>query len=160
MGKILGLDLGTKTGWAVYQDGRIYSGAVDLRPRRGDSPGMRMLYLRSFLNTHLVPPDLVVYERPHLRGGHAAAVLSHLEGELLSWCATLNLTHHAVHSGTLKKFASGSGTASKEEMVRLASLAVEREVLSDDEADAIHLVRYALDMLPVETPDFAQKLCE
>jgi crossover junction endodeoxyribonuclease RuvC len=145
--KILALDLGTKTGWAIgNKDGTsFYHGVQDFSLKRGESPGMRYLRFDTWINDMLCQnsPDYVIYEMPHHRGGHATAVLGALVGILLKVCANLGVNHTQVHSSTLKKFATGSGRASKDDMVNQVLTSYKIMVTDDNEADAIHMWHYA-----------------
>ena len=163
---ILAHDLGTRTGWALSEGGRIESGVQDFTPRRGESAGMRYLHFnRWLLRVHREgfregqdrPCDLIVYEMPHLRGGAAATVLAGLQTRVEEFCATHGIEHAPVHSATLKKFTTGSGRGDKDAMKIAAK---ERGWLTrlfyipeDDEVDAICLLHYALaEIIPTPTP--------
>lgn len=150
--KILALDLGTKTGWAlgekIAERSFLYSGVQDFSLKRGESEGMRNLRFDRWLEAMFVEqsrPDLVVYEMPHHRGGAATAVLGGMVGILLAKCAEHHIEYTKVHSSTLKKYATGSGRASKEEMVKRAALKFDKPILDDNEADALHLWAYGND---------------
>ena len=123
--KILALDLGTKTGWAfgdMKNLDRIYSGMQDFSLKRGESPGMRLLNFDKWVYEMLAKhgPKMVAYEMPHQRGGHATQLLLGMLGVLHVACAKAGIEYSSVHSATLKKSATGSGRASKEEMIRVA----------------------------------------
>lgn len=143
---ILTLDVGTKTGWASLYQGHVESGVHEFSLGRGDSPGMRFLRFRSFLVDMLTmtKPDLVTYERAHMRGGFATDLLVGMTSRVQEECAVRNINCEAVHSGTLKKFATGSGRAQKDAMRRHASIRFDRNVESDDEADALCLLDLAM----------------
>lgn len=146
--KILALDLGTKTGWAISptQDkDRVYSGVQDFSLKRGESPGMRFLRFDRWLYMFIAEndPDIIVYEMPHHRGGAATAVLGGLVGILLKACAETNTEHTTIHSMTLKKYATGSGKASKEEMIKKASIYFNKQVQDNNEADALLIWAWA-----------------
>jgi len=138
---ILGIDGGSKCGWAVRSDDGTYaSGVWDLKPPRGSSPGMRYIYLRARLEEvrRAYPAlGLVAYEQAHQRGGaateYALGVVTHIQ----SWCAAHGLDHMKVHSATVKKVATGKGGASKAAMIEAA---IARwpgwTPATDDEADA------------------------
>jgi hypothetical protein len=160
---ILALDLGTNTGWALLDAGRIASGVQCFDVRRGESPGMRFLRLRRWLDEvapHGARPslrwpalDLIVYEAPHHRGGAPTMVGVGFATEVLAWCALHDVPHTAVHSGTLKKFATGKGNAGKGSVmkaVRMKGWADHvREELDDNHADALALLHYAqAELLP------------
>lgn len=146
--EILALDLATKTGWAVDP---LTGGVWDLTPERGSSPGMRFLRLRGLLNGIRIghPFGLVVYERPHYRGGHATEVLAGLVAVVQEWCAEQGIDHMAVPSGTLKKYATGNGRATKADMVAAAEARGWRPV-DDNHADALWLLEYARDTVGVD----------
>jgi len=172
--KILALDLGTKTGWC-YSDGEtIESGTQDFTPERGDSPGMRFLKFNRWLkgmsyddvrgvrgSNQTVDLDLIIYERPHQRGGAPTEIAYGFSTRVQEYAARHGIECEAVHSGTLKKHATGSGKANKIDMLVAAMdnypaqftnkeyEAVELAATKDtdpvmDKADAIWLLDYAL----------------
>jgi len=144
--RVLGLDLASKTGWALLEGSGILSGTWDCSPRRGDSTSMRLIYLRAQLRRIATEaPALVVYEAALAHGGpgsQAAAIAHEMAGVLKTWCHDEGLPFHAVHVSTLKKWATGRGNAKKPEMVAAAEAALGRKVGDDNEADAVHLARY------------------
>ena len=143
---ILSLDLATKTGWASNVHGRR-SGVVEFALKRGESPGMRFLRARAWLNEiwKLLGGqiDIIVYEQAHHRGGAATAVCVGLVTEVLAFAAARNIELMPVHTATLKKFATGSGRASKEDMVQAAKARGWNPV-DHNEADAQLLLEYAM----------------
>ena len=145
--KILALDLGTHTGWAYTDGTALESGTQTLDLRRGESPGMRFLRFRRWLDDMLrgLRPALVAYEAPHHRGGAATEVAVGFSTRVLEQCADLGIEHVSVHTATLKKHATGSGRAGKDDMIRAASERWGRTPATDDEADALCLLAYAVD---------------
>ncbi len=149
--RILGLDLGTKTGWACNYGYEVkqsaLSGVQDFSLKRGESPGMRYLRFRSWLAEiwGLERPTLIVYEQAHHRGGAATQVLNGLVSHLQAFCAEKNIDHTPVHSATLKKFATGSGRASKADMVKAMQKRWNWDGTSDDEADALAVLAWAIE---------------
>mgnify|MGYP001594289900 CR=1 FL=1 len=155
---VLALDLGSKTGWALVESGRIESGVQVFDVKRGESPGMRYVRFRrwlgeqglSFGNKVFVPRvELIVYEQVHHRGGAATEVASGFSTRVQEFCAEHGIEHAAIHSATLKKFATGKGNADKGEMFHAAVakgwLSVADPATRDDnEVDALCLLRYAL----------------
>lgn len=147
--RILALDLALRCGWAVgEQNGTVLeSGTQDFNARRGESPGLRYLHFRHWLEGLLSGGHgigLVVFEMPHLRGGAAATLLTGLQTRIEELCAIAGGIEHApVHTSTLKKFATGNGGASKEAMIAAARVVLGREPVDDNEADAVHILRWA-----------------
>ncbi len=145
--KILALDLGTKTGWAfgdMEDTNRIYSGMQDFSLKRGESSGMRLLnfdkWVYDMLDKH--KPEMVGYEMPHHRGGHATQLLLGMLGILHVACEKAGIEYSSVHSMTLKKSATGSGKASKKDMISAAMKKFNREITDDNEADALHILAW------------------
>lgn len=148
---ILSLDMATKTGWAT----NIYSkrsGVIEFQIKRGESPGMRFLRCRSWLNEmwKLLNSkiDLIVYEQAHHRGGAATAVCVGLSTEVLAFAAEHNIETMPVHTATLKKFATGNGRASKVDMINAAKTKGWSPG-DHNKADAQLLLEYALSELDV-----------
>jgi len=142
---ILALDCGTKTGYATNLLNGEGSGVVDFKPKARESGGMRFLRFASWLSEmfDLVKPDLVVYEMPHNRGGSATEVLNGMVAIVQKECASRGIEYTTVHSATLKKFATGSGRAGKEDMIHKAIEVFNKRILDDNEADALWLLEYA-----------------
>ena len=135
---ILALDLATRTGWA-HTCGE--SGVQDFSPRRGDSPGMRWLALRAWLNRVLdmVPTDLIVYEQAHHRGGAATHCAHAMIGVVESVAAERKIEVTNRHTSTIKKFAVGKANAPKERML-IAACERWDGVIDDNHADALWLL--------------------
>lgn len=137
---ILALDLATLTGWA-HSCGE--SGCQDFALRRGDSPGMRYLALGGWLSRVYEdrPFDLVAYEQPHYRGGHATEVLAGMVARVQEFTAQHGIEITSRHTAEVKKHATGKGNANKPEMV---AAAVARwpadEIIDDNHADALWLL--------------------
>ena len=142
---ILALDCGTKTGWASFDGGRIESGVQDFSLKRGESKGIRFLRFNKWLDAmvKLTYPQVVVYELAHFRGGHATEILVGMTTRIEEFCEGNNIEYGSVHSATLKKFATGSGKANKQDMMKAAALEFGRVIDSDDEADALLILAWA-----------------
>lgn len=143
--KILSLDLGTKTGWCTDSQ----SGVQTFDVKRGESPGMRFLRCRAWLNEiYALVPDLniLVYEQAHHRGGAATACCVGLVTVVLEFAAKNNLELMPVHTATLKKWATGNGRAGKPDMIKAA---IQRgyKPIDDNDADACLLYEYAKEQL-------------
>ena len=145
---ILALDLGTKCGWA---DSKGYSGVWHLKPSTHESAGERYrkfgMLLREEMSIHQI--NFVVYEEVHR---HIGVEASHVYGGLMAIlqciCCERGVEYKGVGVGTIKKHATGSGSASKEEMVESAIQKMKSiNVIDDNHADALHLLDYAQKIL-------------
>jgi crossover junction endodeoxyribonuclease RuvC len=142
---VLALDLGTKCGFCVGSPESSMSGVWDLKHDRFSGGGMRYVRFRSRLNEirSAFPIERVVFEevRRH-RGTDAAHVYGGLMALLTEWCEDNSIPYEGVPVGTIKKFWTGSGAASKDMMLAECE---EREivVVDDNEADAVALFHYA-----------------
>src|SRR5437867_4277842 len=145
--RILALDFGSITGFAVGSSTEPpVSGTWKVAPLKGESPGFRYIHLRKKLNTVLEAfPDLkiAVAEMAHMRGGAASEYAIGCATTLQAWCAEHGIEYTTVHSATLKKWATGHGHASKEEMIA-AAIKKGWKPVDDNEADALHLLDYAI----------------
>lgn len=135
---ILALDLATKTGWA-HTCGD--SGVQSFQPRRGDSPGMRWIEFRAWLNRLLdaAPADLIVYEQAHHRGGAPTHVAHAFIAKAEEVAAERGIEITNRHTATIKKFATGKGNADKKAMLQ-AARARGWCPADDNEADALWLL--------------------
>jgi Holliday junction resolvasome RuvABC endonuclease subunit len=80
-----------------------------------------------------------------MRGGPATDLLVGMTTRVVEICAERNIDHQPVHSATLKKAATGSGRAEKDAMIKAAKKRFPGiEILSDDHADALCLLDYAV----------------
>jgi Holliday junction resolvasome RuvABC endonuclease subunit len=153
MQTILALDCATKTGWAIGRkngDGAklVESGVQVFDVRRGESPGLRFARFRSWLAEIWQvggPFDLVIYEQAHHRGGAATELCVGMTTRVVEWAAEHGIEHAAVHTGTLKKAIGGHGHADKVVMMRKAQEMWDALPQDDNEADALCLLRYAID---------------
>jgi len=154
----LAIDPGTTCGWAAFDDtdGQIESGVVSFK---GDTPesdcyGGRFnrfaVWLVEMLGQH--KPGLIVFEDQHFRGKAASVLGLGYQTRIMGVAHACQIRLMAVHSQTLKKWATGSGRATKDDMIRaakakLGSMGQGRigNVFGNDEADAILLLCYAIE---------------
>jgi len=146
---ILALDLATKTGWAAYHGGcggAMNSGIQDFTLKRGESPGMKFLRFRAWLDVMqalLNPIDVIYYEQAHHRGGAATQSAYGFVTDVLAFAAQHNIQTSAIHTGTLKKYATGKGNAKKPEIIA-AAWALGWDPKDDNEADARFIRKFAM----------------
>lgn len=145
--KVLALDLGTQTGWALSGPDRVISGSQSFKLRGTDGAGMRFLRFKRWLSDiNLSAGDIgeVYFEEVRRHAGtDAAHIYGGFMAHLTAWCETHNIPYQGVAVGTIKKAATGKGNAKKDAMIDAAK-AVGFAPTDDNEADAIHLLRYAL----------------
>jgi len=146
---ILAIDPGTSCGFALGNDhGAITSGVWQLAPGRGESPGVRYLKLRGRLNEAILAAprgtiDIVIFERSFQRGQAAVHIHHGLVSHLEAWCAENRIEHANVMATTLKKWATGAGNASKDDMRRIGLTRFKPESLDENEIDALWILEWA-----------------
>ena len=141
---VLALDLATVTGWASNNPRQ--SGTYTFDVKRGESPGMRFLRCNNWLKEIyelLKPLEVIAYEQAHHRGGAATACCVGLVATVQAFAAEKGIELMPIHTATLKKFATGSGRASKDDMITAAKN-LGWDPVDDNEADAELLLEYAL----------------
>lgn len=138
--RILSLDLAARTGWAHSLGA---SGVQDFTPRRGDSPGMKWIEFRAWLNRVLdsAPADVIAYEQAHHRGGAATHSAHALIGIVEAVAAERKIELTSRHTATIKKHALGKGKGDKDLMFQAARAKWTDRTLADhNEADALWLL--------------------
>lgn len=146
--RFLGLDLGSNCGVAVYdyvpgkkllQD-KLQLFQWDLSPQGLESGAARFVRLRAFLN--VTNPEVVGYEDVKYsppkeffinkkfgipavlsRVATASEVLGGMKVTVATWAEENNLVSNGYAISTIKKYATGNGKASKEEMIIAANKA-------------------------------------
>lgn len=140
---ILALDLGTKTGFALWQPPHaVLSGTWNLQPTRHESEGQRYVKLQNKLNAiHAASPITeVAFEAVERHAGTIAAhVYGGLSGILKAWCIGENIPYRGLGVGQIKKSWTGKGNADKMLMIQTAR-DKGYEVIDDNEADALALL--------------------
>ncbi len=147
--KVLALDLGTKTGWALHgQDQLITSGTVEFKNDRWQGGGMRFLRFKQWLTEIKQMAgglDAVFVEEVRRHAGVDAA---HAYGGFLAhvtaWCEHHQIPYEAVPVGTIKRHATGKGNANKDDMI-VAARNRGFDPADDNEADALALLGWAMD---------------
>lgn len=140
---ILAVDLGTTTGWAIKNEYGITSGSMSFKPSRFEGGGMRYLHFQRWLGE--LPIVSVVYfeeVRRHL-GVDAAHAYGGFLSHLTSWCEMHKIPYQGIPVGTIKRFITGKGNASKLEVIeRIRALG--HKPTDDNEADALALLHLAV----------------
>ena len=146
---ILALDLGLRTGYALSSGGRGL-----LRIKASDN-GDRFGELWDFLDSRL-PLSGVCVELPHHRGGHATRLAVGMLGVVELFCSHANLAFAGYHTATIKKHATGSGRAQKEDMLLAA---ISRDPSWTETDDNVVDATWLLD-LAINDTAFYQDCCE
>ena len=143
--KILALDLGTKTGWAIKSQNQITSGTIEFNPSRFEGGGMRYLRFQKWLgeiNQLTDGIDLVYFEevRRHL-GVDASHAYGGFLAYLTGWCEEKNpkIPYLGIPVKVIKKHTTGNGN-SKKEVVIEAVKKLGFNPKDDNEADALALL--------------------
>ena len=154
MFRVIGLDLATKTGWALAENGKIIrSGIRQLRAAKDEHDGHRFRRFYTLL-TELWPVHEIYYELIQFSGarrgggswsGDSGETYKGLLAITKMYASGMDIPVHGVHPATLKKAFTGHGRAEKEDMCRMAHKygwkgGSKDTALHHDEADAIALV--------------------
>ncbi len=142
--KILALDLGTKTGWAIRSiSNRITSGTESFKPQRFEGGGMRYLRFTKWLREMDLLSDgidQVYFEevRRHL-GVDAAHTYGGFLSHLTAWCEEEKIPYLGIPVGTIKKHITNKGNAGKSEVMNEVKK-LGFNPADDNEADALALL--------------------
>lgn len=142
---LLFLDLGTKTGWALAKDGKVYSGVKDFSEKKREAGTRYLLFGKWLREMHsLYPITSVHYEDVK---GHKGTCAAHVYGgflaHLLAWAVENKIKCNGVHVSHIKKHATGKGNAKKCEMIEYAK-SIGHAVVDDNHADALCLMHYVM----------------
>ena len=130
MHKILCLDLGTTTGWAFHSQGDVRHGIKKFPKDLGE----RLEEFYDWLRT--LNPDEVIYEKPFNVPGRAVLTLNGMAGVLILVANQLGWGISSVSPMTIKKAVTGTGRATKEDMVEYVQKRYP-DVTDHNEADAL-----------------------
>ena len=142
--KILALDIATKTGWKTEHA----SGVRNFKLKRGESSGMLLIHFRKFIDEMVKTCEitLICYERAGGRHAASIAFQSEMIGILKAYCEEHGLNLTAYSAKEIKKHATDNGNAGKPLMIKKA-IELGFNPTDDNEADAIHLYRLAVESL-------------
>ena len=143
MGKnnVLALDIASRTGWCTS----IAHGVWDLRPKRDESKGMRLIRLNQKLREIIssMQINFVVFEMAAGLHHSSIATESEMIGVVKLFCEQNGITYRSYTPTEVKKFATGKGNASKDLMILSAKDKLGYDGFSNDEADAMWLYKMA-----------------
>lgn len=140
---ILAVDLGTTTCWEIKNEYGITSGSMSFKTSRFEGGGMRYLHFQRWLS-ELPKVNIVFFEevRRHL-GVDSAHAYGGFLSHLTSWCEKLKIPYQGIPVGTIKRFVTGKGNASKLEVIERVR-ALGHSPTDDNEADALSLLHLAV----------------
>lgn len=145
---ILALDLATRTGWCLRENGRLEHGVENFTPGRHESAGMRWLKFRRWIDYvagERFTPDLVVFEGWVARSGAGAAeITAGFTTRVVEFCTERSIEHTSVPPATLKRWTAGKGNAKKPAMLEAVCRRWSVRIDDDNEGDAYALMQYAL----------------
>jgi Holliday junction resolvasome RuvABC endonuclease subunit len=147
---ILAIDPGVNTGWAfkpANSKEEVIIGTQHFPIIRGESRGMRFIRFQAWLGNFIggFRPDLVLYEKPHMRGGAATEILVGMTALIEAVCSVNKVEHGPVRSAEIKKVILGRGVGTKEEMMNAANMMFGPIDIEDEhQADALCLLGYAI----------------
>lgn len=144
----LALDLGTRTGWAISKKDTfgthkiIKSGSVNFMGGRFSGGGIRFLKFQQFIENLFCEYkfELIFFEevRRHL-GVDAAHIYGGFWGAISAWAEKNEIAYEGVPVGTIKKYITGRGNASKIDVIN-AVRKLGFFPIDDNEADAISIL--------------------
>lgn len=131
--RVIALDASTTKAGVTYPDGT----SDTLKPPKAAKAGERLLWWQETYRTMFADhrPTRVVVEAGFALHAKTTRTLSQAEGVLLAEVARVGAVLTFVRPTELKKAATGSGTASKEQMMARAR-ELGGDVDNDDEADS------------------------
>ena len=151
--RIIALDLALTTGWCQLVGGYVESSGIwDLRPYRegeGQHNGsmFNALYekIGALIDDYEDDTPLIIWERAHMRGGPSTRLGMGWISATQMVADTFRCPIMDVHTGTLKKFATGDNKAGKNAMMDYAETKLGRPPVDDNEADAVCCAYYGLE---------------
>lgn len=139
---VLSLDIASTTGWAISE---TEYGTWDFKTRKDESMGMKLLRFRAKLDEvfEITKFNLVVYERAAGRFKNSIIHEAKLIGVVEEFCELHKVAYRSYSAKEIKLFATGKGSAGKPVMIKAAKEKYGYEGDSDDEADALHMLKLA-----------------
>lgn len=145
---ILTLDIGTKCGWSVESIEGVFSGHENWTPKKKHHVGNRFYKFKQLLTELKARHDIteIYYEKSYFgtKGKIAGEIRNQFVGVLLAFACHHNLPVNGIPTATLRSSYGNNfkRDAGKEYAIKCASKHYSKEVTSDDEADALMLLRF------------------
>ena len=134
---VLAYDLGRHCGFAYTKNGEVFYGTKDIRSKAWEQE----FSLWTIENEATINPLMVCVEKPNagIPGFHAKKIHFGMRALIeVAHGRTVPIKDYSAKA--VKKFVTGNGNASKEEMLKCISEITKTEVKTFDEADAIGIL--------------------
>lgn len=139
--KTLSIDPATLCGYAIYTDDkRLDSGIINFSNKKVFHPGDRFIKALTFFQEIIClhQPDCIAYEAvKRWSSSQAALVYGGITAMMQIAAQQNNIPLYGIAPTQAKKFCTGNGRASKEEMIEWANTQFNLVVKDDNEADAL-----------------------
>jgi len=153
--RILACDPAERFGWATLDNGILEAGTEHFQRRKGrktkedEHSGIRFSRMGIWFLKLLKEqqPDIVFYEAPagKYQSRDAAAAAYGYRALMQACCARLSIPLEGYAATTIKKYATGSGRAQKEDMEHALKQKFKGlDVVDDNAADAVHILCYGM----------------
>lgn len=153
--RALAIDPASRLGWAKLDNGILECGMQHFQRRKGrktqedEHVGIQFSRMEIWLWRLLkeLQPDVVFCEAPagHYQSLVASQMAFGWRSLILACCARLSIPYEGYAAGTIKKYATGSGKAEKDDMIHAANQKFrDLEIEDDNTADAVHILCYGL----------------
>ena len=142
---LMSLDLSlTNTGVGLFVDGKFKKTKLITPPRKGEQIE-RFCYIVRHVNAIIKKYKIthVCYENAFGPHRASAKILDRLTGSTIAICELERIPFTEVNALTVKKFATGNGKASKDDMIAQA-LKETGKAMTNDEADAYFVGMWCL----------------
>lgn len=139
---VLALDIATHTGYYSMHGSGTWNFTESMRRNNNKQHGAFRKTLIEFITEHNI--KVIVAEDVSVNNHFIdARKLSEFRGILMEICDTLDLPEPIfINPKTVKKWATGNGSATKDMMVDFCKLRWKTNPIDDNEADATHIFMY------------------
>lgn len=153
--RALSIDPASRLGWATLDNGILECGMEHFQRRKGrktkedEHVGIQFSRMEIWLWRLLkeLQPDVVFYEESagHYQSVDASRAAFGWRVLILACCARLSIPTEGYAASTIKKYATGSGRAEKEDMIHAVSQKFKGlDIKDDNTADAVHILCYGM----------------
>ena len=154
--RALSLDMATKTGYAILEDGKVRGGVFEMKTRKkgrrnlaDEHEGKNFADFADWLSRLItkVQPQMIFYETPFMNPRNPSGCMTTFgwRALLIAEAARRDIPTHTFAVSSVKKAATGNGHAKKPEMIEHAKRQFpDLEIVDDNMADALHVLSYGL----------------